>query len=440
MLIPEDNRQRFELSNESHARTPEPLSTPASVSYLVLFPNAQDTERDLAPVRVLAQRFGVTEPPAGINHYSADFGPFRLKWERHTEFTRYFFIAPGPDADADPFGQPATARLPTAWLAELPGKTLVAVQIVLRKDAMFKNGQAVTDLDDLSNRLFSGNVLVGATIGGGLGTAVTDFRIGPDGFTRILVEDRGMTSKQAGRMVQRLLEIETYRMMSLLALPVARGLTPFLSSCQAELARTMEAMAHAKEDDEPGLLDRLIRLEADIEARHSDNQYRFSAASAYYDIVRRRIGELREGRIEGLQSFLEFTDRRLAPAMQTCQAVAARQEALSRRLARANQLLATRVDLTRERQNQELLESMNRRAKLQLRLQETVEGLSIAAVTYYVVGLIGYAAKAVRAAGVKLDPDLVVGASLPAVVILIAFGVRQIRKAVTPSWRPWRFR
>ena len=70
---------------------------------------------------------------------------------------------------------------------------------------------------------------------------------------------------------------------------------------------------------------------------------------------------------------------------------------MSERVARATQLLSTRVDIARSRQNQAVLEQMNRRTKLQLRLQQTVEGLSVAAITYYIVGLTGYAAKGLNA-------------------------------------------
>ncbi len=116
--------------------------------------------------------------------------------------------------------------------------------------------------------------------------------------------------------------------------------------------------------------------------------------------------------------------------MNTCRAVSARQESLSQRVARANQLLATRVDITRERQNQALLESMNRRAKAQFKLQQTVEGLSIAAITYYVVGLIGYVAKGIKAMGVNVDYEIVQAVSIPVVIILIAFGIHHVREAV----------
>jgi uncharacterized membrane-anchored protein len=231
--------------------------------------------------------------------------------------------------------------------------------------------------------------------------------------------------------VQRLLEIDAYRMMALLALPVARGLAPQLSRYEGELAELAAALIVAREPDEPLLLDRLTRLEAEIGQRQTETDYRFSAAVAYHELVQRRIAELREERIQGLQTFREFTERRLAPAIGTCRTAAARLESLAHRAARAGQLLSTRVDVTLERQNQAVLESVDRRARLQLRLQETVEGLSVAAITYYVSGLIGYLAKAAKASGVShVEPDLVTGAAIPVVALLVWLGIHRIRKAV----------
>jgi uncharacterized membrane-anchored protein len=232
-------------------------------------------------------------------------------------------------------------------------------------------------------------------------------------------------------MVQRLLEIDTYRMLAFLALPVARALGPLITQYERELAGITAGLAHASEADEPMLLDRLTRLDAAIESRQADNFYRFSAAEAYYELVQRRIAELREERIQGLQTFQEFTERRLAPAMSTCRSIAARHESLSQRVARTTQLLSTRVDITRERQNKAVLESMNHRAKLQLRLQEAVEGLSVVAAIYYLVGLVGYAAKGLEGTGIAVNPNLAMGASIPFVAILVAIVVRRIRRIAT---------
>jgi uncharacterized membrane-anchored protein len=232
-----------------------------------------------------------------------------------------------------------------------------------------------------------------------------------------------------------MLEIDTYRMLALLALPVAQGLTPWLTTAERELAQITTQLVDSSEVNEPALLDRLTRLEAEIESRESEHHYRFTAAAAYYELVQRRIQELREVRIQGLQNFQEFTERRLAPAMNTCRSVAARIESLSQRIARATQLLSTRVDVSRERQNQQVLESMNRRAAAQLRLQQTVEGLSVAAITYYTVGLVAYAAKGLASAGLPVNVELAVALSVPVVAVVALLGMRRVRRRVSSTAR-----
>lgn len=423
MRIPSDYPQRFALNDEVHARPYEALQAPVRLSYLALIADYGMREREYELLAALAARHGCAPPAPDANHYSADFGPFRVKWERHSEFARYVFILKG--AFDDPFGKTAIGAVPPEWLGELPGQTIFAAHAALQTP-----GAAVQSVEGIAERFFSGNTVVGSVIAGGAATAYTDFRIHADGFSRFLINDASLGTRQAGRMAQRLFEIDTYRMMALLTLPMARGLLPFVAESERQLTEITGAMANAGERDEPMLFDRITRLSAAVEGSLSTTHYRFSAAAAYHELVERRIRELREERIQGLQTFQEFMERRLAPAMNTCRSVAARQQALSERVARASQLLSTRVDITREKQNQALLESMNRRAQLQLRLQETVEGLSVAAITYYTVGLVGYAAKAIKALGLKIDPDLAMGASIPVVALIVALGVRHIRKMV----------
>jgi len=423
ITLPANHPQRIQLNDEVHARPPEPLVAPVRLSYLALFSDTAAREGGFSAVCALAERHGVALPPTGANHYSADLGPFRLKWERHTEFVRYTFIVAG--AGAHPFDDPAIAAVPADWLAGLPGQLMEAAHV-----ALLPPGPDEAEPLVAARRLFPGDLLVGSVVSGGAAAAFTDFRVRPDGFSRVLVLDRRMTPAQAGRVVQRLLEIDTYRIMALLALPVAQALAPEIARCEREVAGITAAMVTARDPDEPVLLDRLTRLAAEIDSRQADNLYRFSAANAYDGLVQRRIQDLRETRVSGLQTLQEFTERRLAPAMNTCRSVAARQEELSRRVARATQLLATRVGVSREQQSQSVLEAMNRRVRLQLRLQSTVEGLSIAAVTYYIVGLVGYAAKAFKAAGGHVDPDLVMGISIPIIAALMALGLRKVRQAV----------
>ena len=434
MTRPRNHPQRIELNDEVHARPPEPLVTPVRISYLALLCDPGQRELAIQAIRELAYQFGVTPPEVGAGHYSADFGPFRLRFEGHTEFIRFTFIVTGivtnagivtgAGADPESFDRPAIAAVPGEWVASLPGQVMVAAHTVL----MQAEQQESIDVRGLAAQFFDGNVLVGSRIAGYAGTAITDFRIHADGYSRLLVLNHAMNPFQAGRIMQHLLEIDTYRIMALLALPVARGLAPFLGEHERELAAVTTALVSAGEPDEPVLLERLTRLQAEIESRQSASLYRFSAASAYYDLVQGRITELREDRIQGMQTFREFTERRLAPAINTCRSVAGRQESLSKRVAQATQLLSTRVDVSREQQNQSLLASMNRRASLQLRLQSTVEGLSIAAVTYYIVGLVGHAAEGLHAAGIAVVPDIAMAVSIPVVAIVVALALHRVRR------------
>ncbi|MDP1533783.1 MAG: DUF3422 domain-containing protein, partial [Rubrivivax sp.] len=235
--------------------------------------------------------------------------------------------------------------------------------------------------------------------------------------------------RQAGRMLQRLFEIEANRMLALLALPIAREQASRIVAIEKSLVELTAGMAGERGSDE-SLLQELTRLAAEVESALAASQFRFGACRAYADLVRRRITELRESRIGGIQTLDEFMARRFTPAVATCATVSQRLHDLSERVAQASGLLATRVGIARERQNQALLASMDRRAKLQLRLQQTVEGLSVAAIVYYVVGLVGYLAKAAKAGGVAVDPELTVGAAIPLVGLVVMLAVRRARRHV----------
>jgi uncharacterized membrane-anchored protein len=281
---------------------------------------------------------------------------------------------------------------------------------------------------------FGANIVVGSTVGEGAGYVFTDFRIHADGCERFLLVDRSFTPRQAGRMTQRLFEIEAYRMLALLALPIARGQLPRIATVERALAATTEGIARGEGDDEE-VLQQLTRLAAEVENGLATSQFRFGACRAYADLVRTRIAELREGRIRGLQTIDEFMARRFTPAVNTCATVSQRLHDLSERVAQASSLLATRVGIARERQNQTLLASMDRRARLQLRLQQTVEGLSVAAIAYYSAGLVSYVSKAMAAGGLKLNADLATGIAVPVLATLAILAVRRARKRIEAAER-----
>jgi uncharacterized membrane-anchored protein len=227
--------------------------------------------------------------------------------------------------------------------------------------------------------------------------------------------------------LQRLFEIESYRVMALLALPLARAHAPRILAVERSLASLAEQIAESDGGDE-ALLGKLTTLAADVESALVASQYRFSASRAYYELVRSRIAELQERPLPGIQTIDEFMTRRLAPAMATCFSVSQRLRDLSERVAQASGLLSTRVEIAREKQNQALLASMDRRARLQLRLQQTVEGLSVAAITYYVAGLVGYVTKGLKASGLGIDPEISIALAIPAVLILVTVALRRTRR------------
>ena len=420
-FLPPDHIERFVLAEEVHARPPEPLDTPSRATYVAVLVDADDRADELEHLSKLCERFGATPPAPGATHYSGRLGGMRIKWERHGEFSGYTFFVPG--RSPEPFSEPASMLLPPRWLHSVPGRTIAAAHAKL-----VPAGAELPDAAELALH-FNGNSPVGAEIGDGAGIAYTDFRIHEDGCARFLVLDRSFTPRQAGRMLQRLFEIEVYRMMALLALPIARRQSPRIVAIEKSLAELTDGIARDGGNDEE-LLQELTRLAAEVESGLAASQFRFGACRAYEALVRTRIAELRERRIPGLPPIEEFMSRRFTPAVATCATVSQRLHDLSERVAQASALLSTRVDIARERQNQALLGSMDRRAKLQLRLQQTVEGLSVAAIVYYVAGVTGYLAKAAKGLGLHIEPDLVVGLAIPVVALLVLREVRHARRRI----------
>ena len=409
------------LAGEVHARPYEQIAAPVRASHLAILHDGLEAATERAYLTELLAIHGAEAPAESTTYFSRDLGALRLRWERHAEFSTYTFLR--FDAFEQPFTEPAIALVSAEWLERLPGKVMTATHLAMEKVA--RGG------DDIAG-LFDGNPLIAAKILGSAAECWTDFRLHADGFARIWVRDKDLTKGQTGRVMQRLLEIETYRMMALLAFPLARQANAELARMDSGLAAIVTELADpaiAQNDRE--LLDRLTALAAEAERLDAANSFRLGAARAYYAIVNQRIAELREDRIPGLQTVGEFMDRRLAPAMKTCESAAERQQLLARRAARAGDLLRTRVDIALEEKNRDLLRSMNRRARLQLRLQETVEGLSVVAISYYLLGLVLYAAKGVKGAGLPVDPDIAALVALPVIIGAVVLGVRRLRRALT---------
>ena len=383
---------RRALADELHARPFQPIRAPGRVLHLALKRPSSAAERDEAAERAhlaaLLDLHGAAHPTPDASHHVVDLGPLVLKWERHTEFYTYTFYEPGEAAT--PFQDRPERHLPDDWLAGLPGQVIAAVQCALVPVA--DEGEALADLREGIGAAFNGESLACGWVADRGILAMGDFHLDDRGFSRfaLLVRDE-MGPRRVGRVCQRLLDIEVYRTLAMLALPVARETAIRLDQIEGTLAGLIEQVALADDAAPEGaILAELTELSAEIEALSANATFRFGAGAAYEAIVHQRIEMLGEERVAGRQQFREFMLRRFDPAMRTTHAAERRLEGLAVRASRASELLRTRVNVALEAQNRDLLSSMDRRAALQLRLQETVEGLSVVAISYYAVSLAGY--------------------------------------------------
>ncbi len=423
-LLPPDHPERSALAAEVHARPPEVLETPSRVSYVAVLIDQELRGQEAEHLAALCRSFNVAPPLSELNHFSADLGAMRLKWERHGEFSGYTFITAG--RSPQPFSEPPILKLGSGWLAGIPGRTIFAAHAKLVPAGAEEPGA------EFLAAHFDGDQVVGAEIGGGAGLAFTDFQVRADGFERFLLLNRTLTARQAGRMVQRLFEIEVYRMMALLAFPLVRPLSAQIAAGDEALAALTSQLAGSGADDE-ALLQRLTKLAAEVQSAVTRTQFRFNACRAYAALVKTRISELRERRLPGIQPIEEFMARRFSPAVATCAVTAQRLRDLSDRVGQASALLSTRVDIVREQQNQRLLEAMNLRAERQFQVQQVVEGLSVVAIVYYGAGLVGYFTKAIKSAGVHINPELTIAAAIPVIAGLCILAIQRAHHRLARS-------
>lgn len=406
---------RAAVLGEVHARPFTPVAVPSRILHFAFDTTEGRAQTDRAKLVELCARRGLSAPASADKHHRLPFEQAVLRWEQHSEFTTYTWEIP-----AAPFHPDAALLSSPMHQLPQPGPLLVAVDLSL------VSGDAGGFVPD---QIFDRASLAAAETWDGLALYATDFRPSHAGYVRILVVDRGLGQDRAGALVQRVIEIETYRTLALLGLPEAQRIAPSVVRVEQRLAEIAEEMRGAADlASNRHLLGELTALAAEVEAGAATTGFRFGATRAYNDIVQQRLQTIGEREIPALPTWSSFLARRLKPAIQTCAAVEARQASLSLKLARTANLLRTRVDVELENQNQQLLQSMNERTRLQLRLQATVEGLSVAAITYYVVGLSGYLVKAVHESGfLGIDPAYVTAAFVPIAALAIWLVVRRVR-------------
>jgi uncharacterized membrane-anchored protein len=430
-----------------HARPALPARSPCVVSYWVHW--GMDAERAQQALGVVCSAAGCAAPAAGARHHVLQCPGFALKFERHGEFVSWQVnraLPSLPDTPDDAelrdalLAASASAVLPPDFIAQLSGdgsgRMLAAAHVVMlpaggedwlnRCRAIIASQAGRTSADDAAP-------VVGAWIGDARrGALLSNLQLQGDGFTRFIVLDFGLPPDQAAREAQRLCEIEAYRMLAMLGFPLAQQEAVHLQTLERDLQGTVDAMANDDSVDDTQAFETLTRLAAEVEHGNARTRYRFSATRAYHRIVEQRLADLREQRIHGVQTLSGFLSRRFAPAMALCESIDARLTDIAERINRAVSLARVRVEVQREASNQQLFKALAHRQKLQLRLQQAVEGLSVVAISYYALGLVGYVAKAAKGwdvlAPLAIQPDVVVGVAVLPVLGAVAWFIHRLRR------------
>ena len=413
--------QREALYQETHARPFPRVASSSRVSHLVLLFGATTVEQELRHLGLLCGHFGQAPPQPEARSYYQDLGNFTLRWQRHGEFSTYSFFAAG--AESAPFAEPALAQVPAVWVAGLPGQVLGSANFVL--SPLGTGFSEAAKFDALGTA-----IQVGSQVKGHQTQVWSSLQLDASGFVRYLLLDQGMNEAQLGRVLQRMMELETYRILALLALPLARRMSGRLNVMDFTLILVADQIKQISElEAKQNLLAKLSELSLEV-AELRSHSFRFGAAEAYFELVEEILQDLNEEKLPSQLTFGEFLHRRLMPARRTCQATMRRIQDLGQRIDHASDLLSTAVNLSLEEQNQELLHAMDRRQHLQHRLQEAVEGLSIAAISYYTIGLLKILLKGGEKLGLPLNSDLASAVAVPLVLLLVWWAVHRIKEKI----------
>lgn len=405
---------RASLSAEMHVRRLPRFASPCRLAQIVTLLGEASADETIAHARRFADAQGITITDRS-KYAVIPLDGMTLVWERHTEFASYTLVREG-DFDA-PFDAGLFEAVAGDLIAGIPGDVIRATQI-----AILAKGALVPDRIALSG-WFAPDALVICDVVGGKARVVSDFRLHDDGYGRLLILDNGLEGDEPAQLVLRIQELGNYRNMALLGLPLAQQLTPEVSSLEQRLATLTHSVSERVSEDD-ALLDELTYLSAGLARLVASTRYRMSATRAYGQLSLERLHALNMAGVAGYQTLGDFTERRLVPALRTCESFSQRLDDLSQRAAWTSELLRTRIDIALAKQNRDLLESMNKRTQLQLRLQQAVEGLSVVAISYYLVALIAYPIKALP----RIDHDVAIAIAVPVVLLGVGLLVSRMRR------------
>ena len=402
---------RNTLHNELHARPSIYFREPSHVYHLAFVDAEQACSELIEQLGALASEVLPSNGVQGLLR----LGDNTLKWERHSEFFTLTLVVPRQPRDA------AWPSLPTYLgdLIEAHRPALIsAVQVRVEAERDWAGDAQHYGFKDPA----------GSHLSNGDATAWSDFHLDEHGVNRLLLVNRRLNAYRLGRMIRRLLEIETYRMMASLTLPVAQQISQQLKDYDRELAGLSDRNAEGR-DSAKVLSAAIAQLSARIVRSTARTRQRFGAAEAYAQIVFERIAELRESNVDDCQRLGVFIERRFRPTVRYCAATDQRLVRLGQSVANLGDLLQARVQVEVEEQNSAILRSLNTRADTQIRIQKAVEGLSIIAISYYLLSLFKLLYEGLHGLGLEIPvKSAMLGMGPLALLILFAIMLR-IRQA-----------
>jgi len=408
---------------------------------------AAKDEESYAHLVSLCDHFNCPPPPPTASFFTADLaGTCKLRWERHTEAMTYTFSRQATADDmASPF-EPTSLPLsviPQWWTASLPGTVVASLHVALIEQQQPRLINSVVAQQQrfqwIANQFNRSSTITAATVDSRRFRVYSDWRPHADGFSRMLLlsdmpEEATNKRSSAGKVLQRLIELEKYRVLALMGLPFAQALVPRIDQLNSTLDGVMASAGQAGQldvNEQRRLLKEISELTAAALTLGSSSHFRFSASAAYSQIVDDRIRFLEMEPIDGLPSMATYVQSTSHPAMRTCQAAVRRLEALSASSNRAADLLRTSLTVQQQADAGRQLEQIRSNARTQLMLQESVEGLSVVAITYYSTGVLGYVAKAADKVGLlPIPPELALGLGVPFIAAAVWLGLNQLKKHV----------
>ncbi len=384
--------------NELHERVAVPVSTPCRIRHSAyLLPDELEETRNQvrAAFQNILRQLGVTpgtvrwgERAGSVKKEFSDGSLLRVVWELHTEFYSYttVLVPTEQQGSEGQFVEPFTLPVFPAI-----GSKLVDL------DLMVVPG---TELDKERRAGLLGGIIYGGKVASGEAAAWTTFQINEWGQGCYVVAAGSLKPARLGRLVRRLVEIETYYHLVLLPLQEYRKQVVVLREAEERIAGYSEGIAtdlasrRVEPEREHRWLVYLTRDLAELIRLTERMRYRLSAANSYYAIFDDRLDWLREQPGGGYQTLREFLTARVSPAIRNYRNFIERADALTAQLTSLGNMMRTRVNLNMEQQSLNTMQVMNRRVSLQLMLQKTVEGLSLIVFTYYLTGLSNYVFKA----------------------------------------------